>query len=102
MIQYFEDHLVADKRTMIYTIIQGTIQNAIKQSESTAITIVPDFKTRPNKITLEEKGKGFQVQNIVANETIGFKNMKSRAAFIDCQLTINSSLHQGTQISLVI
>lgn len=100
--QYGEDNLGPDKRTMIYRIVQEAIQNALKHSESTMITILLDFKTRPNKITIEDNGKGFQMLDIVASESIGFKNMKSRADFIDCQLTINSSLHQGTQISLVL
>ncbi len=84
----------------IYRIIQEAINNAIKYSKASNVTV--DIKKTKQSIAfmVEDNGNGFE-----ENETTlgnGLNNMKKRAHDINANLKIKSDLNKGTSITLVI
>ena len=84
----------------IYRTIQESINNAIKYSNGTKISV--DVKSFHDKIQIEVKdnGNGFDIENIDFGN--GLNNMKKRIEEIDGTFEINTLLNKGTIISILI
>ncbi len=80
----------------IYRTIQEAINNAIKYSESSKISV--DVKSFQDKIQIEiqDNGKGFDIENTDFGN--GLHNMKKRIEEIDGTFEINSLIGRGTKI----
>lgn len=84
----------------IYRTIQEAINNAIKYSNGTKISV--DVKSFHDKIQIEVKdnGNGFDIENIDFGN--GLNNMKKRIEEIDGTFEINTLVNKGTIISILI
>ncbi|OOQ57597.1 sensor histidine kinase [Mucilaginibacter pedocola] len=89
--------LPMETRKNVYLICKEAVNNSIKYSEGTLLTIKIAVLDKHLYIDIEDNGKGFLAE--VANKGNGLQNMRNRAAEINGALTINSSA--GTRISLV-
>jgi signal transduction histidine kinase len=85
-------------RRNVYLIAKEAINNALKYSECTSITIC--FRQQHPGILMEinDNGKGFDP--MLPTSRNGIKNMKQRAVQINGQLNISSAPGQGTRITL--
>lgn len=100
---YNDDSLEAEtldmeKRKNIYLIFKEALNNAMKYSHASKITVV--LKRVKNKAVLKvmDNGKGFDVATISNGN--GLVNMKARAASIGAELSIMSESEKGTIIQL--
>jgi signal transduction histidine kinase len=84
----------------IYRTIQESINNAIKYSNGTKISV--DVKSFKNKIQIEVKdnGQGFDIENTDFGN--GLNNMKKRIEEIDGKVQIDSRISYGTVITILI
>jgi signal transduction histidine kinase len=88
-----------------YRIIQEAIQNAIRHSNCSKVTI--NFKVngigKRLFVEVTDNGKGFDtaVINHQSDDHYGIRNLKKRAEAIDGLLEITSTAGQGTTVSLV-
>ncbi len=82
----------------LYNITMELINNAIKHSAATELSI--QLVGHPNHINLsvEDNGKGFDVQNV--GNGIGLANIRSRVEFLKGTIEIDSSPGRGTIVSL--
>jgi signal transduction histidine kinase len=82
----------------IYRIIQEAINNALKYSEASEITVKISDKENRFRIAISDNGKGFDKEEIEAGN--GLLNMQKRSREIGADLEINSSESIGTNVSL--
>jgi len=79
-----------------YRIIQEAVSNSLKHSKATVISLDVSFKNGVLSISIEDNGKGFDVDS-KANG-IGLKIMKERAGQLNSNLEIDSQIGKGTRI----
>ena len=86
---------------VIYRIVQECIQNAIKHSSAKNISITLRYQEPEILVTIADDGKGFLEKAIIPSKAgLGLRNMKSRAAYIGADLTINSAQGKGAQVNI--
>jgi signal transduction histidine kinase len=84
----------------IYRIIQEAINNAIKYSQASLISVKIHSKNDVIEIEVNDNGKGFNMATVELGN--GINNMKKRAEEIKAKLIIGSLENKGTQIKLTI
>ena len=89
-----------NQKIVIYRIFQEVINNCLKHSKATEITIT--IKTIPTfEMTIKDNGKGFDFNEKTSkNLTLGLHGLKQRATIIDFTITIQSKMNEGTTIQL--
>jgi signal transduction histidine kinase len=83
----------------VFRILQELINNSIRHGHASHINIL--FDTVEGKITCiyKDNGKGFDVEKPENKKGLGMKNIQSRINFIKGNMTINSKLNKGTNIT---
>ncbi len=97
------NNLTPQQELLTFRILQEALQNIIKHAEATKIDVQMDSSSLQTNITITDNGKGFNIGSLDANSTgIGLKNMKTRAALINAELQIESTIFQGTSFCIKI
>lgn len=99
--------LPANVHLTFYRIAQEALNNIVKHAEATAvqITLICSTTAQANGhrqhavLQIHDNGHGFIVPNVPADR-LGLMIMKERAQSVGATLTINSTLHAGTDICL--
>lgn len=92
--------LNAEQRKNIYYIFKESVNNAIKHSRCTAITVnVVRLVNGQIQISITDNGKGFNIDGV--NKNNGLHSINSRAKTIAGMLNINSVYGQGTAVVLI-
>lgn len=94
-----EFHLSSTQMLNLYRIIQEAIQNAIKHSSATYVTINFSHKDSKFMLVIADNGKGFTMKQNYSGS--GINNMKRRCNEIGGDFDIESS-DSGTRIKCVI
>ena len=89
----------ADHALILFRIVQECINNVIKHSKSTKISLVVEDSAKYLNIEVEDEGIGFSQPSI--NEGSGLKNMLNRAKLINADFNIKSVANEGTRVSLL-
>lgn len=84
---------------ILYRIIQELVNNAIKHSQATTI-LVQVLRDENGKIfiTIEDNGKGFDVQKINLLNSAGMRSVQSRVNYLKGTIDIKSVVGKGTSI----
>lgn len=88
--------------TMMYRIIQESINNVVKHAQATALDISINNDTTGTDILIEDNGKGFDVQAALQKEGIGLQNIKNRVDYLHGTVHWDSTLGNGTVVSIFI
>ncbi len=88
--------------TMIYRIIQELAQNAIKHSSGTEIFIQLLKNEEHIFITVEDNGKGFDMNKIKLSDGLGMSSVQSRVQFLTGKLLYDSVINTGTTVNIEI
>lgn len=101
------EHRGADRRfppeveTTAYRVIQEGLTNAARHADVAEVGVHAWVEAGTLGVQIEDEGKGFEVQaTIAAHATAGLRGMQERAALLGGQLTIESALGQGTQVTV--
>ena len=89
--------------TALYRIVQETLTNAAKYSETEIITI--DLRDNSTELTIHiiDYGKGFDVnKQLLLHNSIGLYSISERAQQVGGQAIINSILGRGTSVLITI
>lgn len=107
--EFFDTYKLSQKEQFAtYRIAQEAVNNAVKYSAATRITVsLTKHSDSELLLQINDDGKGFKQDKLLAfykNHTIGsgLNNMKERAELIQARLLINSILGEGTSINLFI
>jgi two-component system NarL family sensor kinase len=87
------------KKLILLRIIQESLQNSIKHANASEIRM--NFTYQPDKlvVAIADNGKGFDTEAAIKTNTgLGLLNIKTRAALIGGDSSIESVLREGTKI----
>jgi signal transduction histidine kinase len=87
---------------MIYRVIQEAVQNVLKHASATKLDVSMICENNEVDVIIEDNGVGF---NTSANDIAagnGLANLRSRIAFLNGKLDINSTAGSGTIIAFYI
>lgn len=84
--------------TSFFRIAQEAVNNALKYAESTKIVVQLIQDESWVNLTIQDNGKGFEVENNKNKNTGGLKNIRARAESFDGRFNIDSRLGIGTEI----
>ncbi|HEY4111703.1 sensor histidine kinase [Puia sp.] len=101
-----EQRLDPSRETVVYRIVQESLNNVIKHAEATRLEIDIRYTEERLAIEIADNGIGFQPDHtapatIVRNGS-GLKNMHSRARLIGASFEIDSGHSNGTTVRLTI
>lgn len=87
-----------------YRIVQEALNNAIKYSEATKITLDLQFNTHRIQFSIQDNGKGFTPQDKrkADGSGRGMTNIRERVSLLNGNLIFNSIIEEGTTITVEI
>jgi two-component system NarL family sensor kinase len=86
--------------SVLYRVIQETVNNVIKHAEATKLAIQFLKDDDGITITIEDNGKGFNKELLNKEAGIGLKNMMSRIAFLKGTIDFDSTIGKGTLVAI--
>ena len=92
--------LDSEKRKNLFLIFKEAINNAVKYSQSTEVSISLSLQSNNLQMEVMDNGKGFNKAEVKNGN--GLSNMKDRAAAIAGALQYNTEPRKGTRIVLVV
>ncbi|SFM62458.1 Signal transduction histidine kinase [Algoriella xinjiangensis] len=93
----YTDSLNKETQLFVYRIIQELVNNAIKHANASQI-IIQFVEDSNYTITVEDDGKGFDINDLKLNQSAGLHNIQSRVEFLKGTLNIHSEENLGTSI----
>ncbi|SER12019.1 Signal transduction histidine kinase [Pedobacter rhizosphaerae] len=97
------EHFSPDKDLIILRLMQEIINNIIKHAQATHIEINAYLENDKLFLNIAEDGVGFDYDNAKKNNTgMGLSSIRKRMEMINGKLMLNSTVGQGTSISLEI
>ncbi|MFV0179677.1 sensor histidine kinase [Empedobacter falsenii] len=94
----FTNSLNKENQLFVYRIIQELVNNAIKHAHAEQIIIQLVEDDTNYTVTVEDDGKGFDVNNTKLTQSAGLHNIQSRIQFLKGHLNIHSEIDLGTTI----
>ncbi|HMQ47294.1 MAG TPA: tetratricopeptide repeat protein [Saprospiraceae bacterium] len=95
-----ESRLDQDTEIVLFRIIQELVNNALKHAEAKNIIVQVIRDENRLHLTVEDDGKGFDVQALDRFAGVGWLNIQSRSAYLGASPEIRSAPGQGTSISI--
>lgn len=95
---HYTQRLSTESQLLVYRIIQELVNNAIKHAEADQLLIQLVEENNRIYVTIEDNGKGFDMNAIEQKKSAGLHNIQSRVQFLKGQLNIQSELNLGTTI----
>ena len=93
--------LAKQNEIVIFRMLQESINNSIKHAKAKTITVEINYEPQHFQLWVSDDGQGFDVNALSVSETgIGLKSMRSRAALIGGDFSIQSSPFSGTNIAI--
>lgn len=90
-----------DKAIILYRMVQEGLNNMVKHSEAKHINLKLSSTENLIILALSDDGKGFDLQERIINGTgAGLNNLQKRATLINAKLTMQSSIGNGTQVTI--
>jgi two-component system, NarL family, sensor kinase len=86
----------------IYRIVQELVNNAIKYAAASEILVQISFEADKILISVDDNGKGFDMEAITAKSGAGIANIKARVSYLGGQLELQSQIAQGTSANIVL
>lgn len=98
------DNLLTKQQELgVYRIVQESINNILKHSESPSALIVVAKETNSILFMIKDYGKGFDwSEKSKIKNSLGMKILQERAKIVNAELSITSIVAQGTTIQLKI
>lgn len=97
-----QDRLDQNIETVLYRIIQETVNNVIKHAEANVLDIQLTKDEDGINAMIEDNGKGFDTKLAEKMEGIGLKNIQSRVSYLKGSVDFSSNLGSGTLVAIYI
>ncbi len=96
------DKLEADQTALItiYRIVQELLNNIVRHAAATNIYVQLALHDDHLTITVEDDGKGFDVQVVKDSPGIGWNNIRNRVDFLKGTMDVQSELDKGTTTNI--
>jgi signal transduction histidine kinase len=86
----------------IYRIVQELVNNIIRHAEATTALVQLVRVNGTLSITVEDNGKGFDKNILDKNSGIGYSNLKTRVAYMNGSVDIQTAVGKGTSVNIEI
>jgi PAS domain S-box-containing protein len=94
-----EDHLPPDLQDELYHIAQEALNNTLKHARAKRVDVYLSFSETGVKLQICDDGTGFDPAN-PGRGGLGLAGMRERAQRIGCDLLVESSIGQGTRVTV--
>lgn len=95
-----QQRLDQNVETVLYRVIQETVNNVIKHSEADTLDIQLTKDEEGINVMIEDNGKGFDASSLEKFEGIGLKNIKSRVGYLKGSVDFSSTPGSGTLVAI--
>jgi two-component system, NarL family, sensor kinase len=92
----FDKRLDQTVEVTIYRIIQELLNNTLKHAEATEVFVQLNQDDQHLTISVEDNGKGFDINKLHEAKGIGMQNVENRVAYLNGKIDIQSSEGKGT------
>ena len=99
MVTGMERRLENYLEVMVFRAVQELLASAIRESHATKVTVDLDISEKSVKVSVDDNGKGFDVETLSERNNMGIKVIKERVEMLGGFMDISSILNQGTQIT---
>lgn len=96
------EHLDTSVETVLYRVIQESVNNVIKHANATTLDIQLLSDANEITVTIEDNGDGFDTNDQSSIKGIGLKNMSSRVEYLKGTVEISSSPGRGTLVAIYV
>ncbi|MDI3320681.1 tetratricopeptide repeat-containing sensor histidine kinase [Pinibacter soli] len=88
----------------VYRIIQELVNNVLKHAQAQNLLVQLDFAKQENMlaITVEDDGKGFNMDALDQNGGMGWKSIQNRVKFLKGKIDVQTSHDKGTSVMIEI
>lgn len=93
-----ERRLEPYQEVMIFRAIQELLGNAIRHSHATQVKVQVDMTDTNVRVTVEDNGKGFDVDNLDESSNLGLKVIRDRVEMLGGYMQVESVSGQGTRV----
>lgn len=97
-----EKPLPSHIETVLYRVIQESVNNVIKHAKASKLDISIVKATDGIDVMIEDNGVGFDLGSINQHEGIGLSNIQSRIDYLEGTVEWNSKVNQGTLVAIFI
>jgi two-component system NarL family sensor kinase len=88
-----------EKKIIVFRIFQELMNNAIRHSQASLLSVVMDYQPDSLHLILTDNGKGFDGS---AKKGIGLQSMQNRAGMIHAALHLDSAKGRGAKAELIV
>ncbi|WP_316769672.1 sensor histidine kinase [Pedobacter frigiditerrae] len=97
-----QERLDKSIETVLYRVIQETVNNVIKHAGANSLDIQLTKDEEGINAMIEDNGKGFDITQLEKFEGIGLKNIRSRVEYLKGTVDFSSSPGSGTLVAIYI
>lgn len=97
-----EQRLESYLEVLIFRAIQELLGNVVRHSQATQIKLQIDASETEVRVSVEDNGKGFDVETVGERGGMGLKVIRDRAVMLGGDVQIHSVIGQGTHITFQI
>jgi signal transduction histidine kinase len=87
---------------MLFRIIQEQVNNVLKHAEAAQIIISLKLTDKTIGLSIEDNGKGFDLEKIKFKKGVGLSNIESRAHLFNGKVTIITAPKKGCKLFIEI
>ncbi|RWY52515.1 tetratricopeptide repeat-containing sensor histidine kinase [Mucilaginibacter gilvus] len=98
----FKSRLESTVETMLYRVIQESINNVIKHAKATHLNITLNRTAAGITAIIKDNGVGFDSSKAENFTGIGLKNIQTRIAYLKGTIAYNSAPGQGTAVNIYV
>ena len=95
-----DERIESNTEIIIYRIVQELLNNTIKHATATEVLVQIVRESERMSITVEDNGKGFDIQKLENSKGAGWANIKSRVDYLKGKLDLHSEKGKGTSVSI--
>ncbi|HXV62021.1 MAG TPA: PAS domain S-box protein [Vicinamibacteria bacterium] len=101
--RHFPARLSMTLASCFYRVVQESLTNIAKHSQSTKVEIRLVGSKRQTRLSIRDHGVGFDVEEVRNHRrTLGIVSMEERVRMVGGQLSVRSSPRKGTRISVTV
>jgi len=94
--------LDANTETVLYRIIQESVNNVIKHAHATTLDIQLHKDNDSISVTIEDNGRGFELALVKTTGGVGLSSIQARAAYLDGKVEYDTAPGKGTLVAIYI
>ncbi|WP_226580635.1 sensor histidine kinase [Halobacillus litoralis] len=94
-----ERRLESKYEVALFRLIQESVQNAVKHAEASIIKVKVEMKPSAVSIIVKDDGRGFDPSK-KKDKSFGLMGMRERVDMLDGELNIDSSIGEGTIVTI--